>query len=386
MISTSKSNTENRTAFLRLNALDPILLGCAVILICFGLAALNSIGPLAKDPGAFKKQLLLLAMGVVPFLVFWLTPANIWQKASKWLYGVNVVLLALVLKGGTVRGGAERWLDIGPIQFQPSELTKILIVLTLSTLFAKHKDEERDGFTTLITSMVHVAVPALLIAAQPHLGATLSVLLAWLIICVINKISWKHMLIALVLVAVAGGTSIAVNDYQRGRVEALFAKEKDEKGDHFQQDRSMISIGSGGPTGKGYLKGDFKGQRYVPEQHNDFIFSLIGQEFGFVGSAFLMLVYVGFFLRGWFLALRMEDTFSRSVMFGLLTILGFHWIVNISMNLGIGPVVGLWLPFISYGGTSMWLCLACLGIMLNLSANTQESMFGRNAPQAWLED
>lgn len=386
MISTDYPRSEKRTRFSFIGGLDPILIGSTLTLIVVGLMALFSVNQAAPSEGVFRRQLLLLGIGTVPFAVFFFVPATFWQRIVNLAYGINVGLLAMVLVAGDTGGGAQRWLDIGPIQFQPSELSKILTVITLATFFAK-RQEDIKYFSTFALSLLHVLPPLFLIFRQPHLGATLTIMVAWLTICVVARVPWKFIAGFLVGLALIGGIAGAtlLRGYQEERLRALVSRERDERGSHYQQVQAEIAIGTGGVLGQGFLRGEQRERRAVPEQHNDFIFTVIGEEGGLFGSALVLGVFAVFFLRGWQIAQRMNDLFGRMCCMGVLSVLAFHWVVNVAMNLGIGPVVGLWLPFISYGGTALWLCLACVALILNLNARTEENVFSRT-PAVWLDE
>jgi rod shape determining protein RodA len=283
---------------------------------------------LSVEKSLFTKQALLLGIGFVPFMIAFTIPPAIWQRLSWLLYMINVGMLLLVMFMGNSKGGAQRWIDIGPIGFQPSEMSKFLTVLTVTTFFV-HRGDDLRSFSTLLLSLLHVIPVVLLIAIQPHYAAAASVLVGWIAVAIVVRVNC-------------------------------------------------------GASGQGYLQGEFKGAAFVPEQENDLIFSVIGQEWGFAGSIFLLTLYLVFFLRGWQLCLKMEDLWSRSVCLALLAVMAFHWTVNMAMNLGIGPVIGLWLPFISYGGTALWVCLMMVGLILNLNSIQSEEQFSRGAPKAWM--
>lgn len=377
-----------RDGLLPVSGFDPTFFGAAVTLVVIGLAAIFSVNQAEPHLGIFKKQLMLLAIGVIPFGIFLLTPANIWNRIVNWLYALNLAMLAGVLVMGNEAGGAQRWLQLGPIQFQPSEMSKIITVITLSVFFSRRKEEVKH-FSTFALSFAHVLPTLLLVFLQPHLGATITIFVAWLAICLVAQVPSKHIL-SFLAALVLGGSLIGatvLHDYQLKRVLNLFAHEKNNQDENYQQDQAIIAIGVGGTLGQGFLKGEQKERRAVPEQHNDFIFTVIGEEGGFFGSALVLLAFFVFFVRGWFLALHMSDPFGRMAAIGALTVLAFHWVVNMAMNLSIGPVVGLWLPFISYGGTALWLCLSCVALILNLNARAQEGVFsGGQAPQNWLDN
>lgn len=378
-------SNDRRFTLLRASGFDPMFVGAVVVLILFGLMAIFSVNQASPGDNMFKKQLMLLLMGIVPFLVFLLTPSMIWHRIVNFLYAINVGMLALVIIKGSTAGGAQRWLDIGPIQFQPSEMSKIITVITLSVFFSKRREDVGNGWTFAL-SFLHVLPTLYLVFRQPHLGATVTIFVSWLVICFIAQVPWKQIigfLMALILVGTVLGATL-LRDYQKERLRTLVSKTKDDQKEHYQQDQAMIAIGVGGTLGQGFLKGEQRERRAVPEARNDFIFTVIAEEGGFFGSALVMFTFAAFFIRGWMLALKMSDLFARMACVGVLTVLAFHWIVNTAMNLGIGPVIGLWLPFISYGGTALWLCLACVGLVINLNARSEEGVFsGGLAPQAW---
>ncbi|MBL8059676.1 MAG: rod shape-determining protein RodA [Chthonomonas sp.] len=379
--------TERRGGLLRASGFDPLFVGATITLLLVGLVSIYSVNQAVPAIGAFKKQLLLLAIGAIPFSIFLLTPATIWNRLVNWLYALNLVMLTGVILKGSTAGGAQRWLDLGPIQFQPSEMSKIITVITLSVFFNRRR-ESLGEFSTFFLSFLHVLPTLLLVFLQPHLGATITIFVSWLAISLVATVPWKHivlLLTTLVLGASIVGTTM-LQPYQLERVRTLFSSQKDNQKEHYQQDQAMIAIGVGGTLGQGYLRGEQKERRAVPEQHNDFIFTVIGEEGGFFGSALVLLAFALFFGRGWFLSLQMGDLFGRMACIGVLSVLAFHWVVNMAMNLGIGPVVGLWLPFVSYGGTALWLCLSCVGLIINLNARAQEGVFsGGAAPQNWLD-
>ena len=378
-------SNDRRFTLLKASGFDPMFVGAFVVLILFGLMAIFSVNQAMPGDNMFRKQIMLLVMGIVPFLVFLLTPAMIWQRIVNFLYAVNVGMLALVIIQGSEAKGAQRWLDIGPIQFQPSEMSKIITVITLSVFFSKRREDVGNVWTFAL-SFLHVLPTLLLVFMQPHLGATVTIFVSWLVICFIAQVPWKQIIgfvMALILVGSVLGAAL-LRDYQKERLRTLVSKTKDDQKEHYQQDQAMIAIGVGGTLGQGFLKGEQRERRAVPEARNDFIFTVIAEEGGFFGSALVMFTFAAFFIRGWMLALKMSDLFARMACVGVLTVLAFHWIVNMAMNLGIGPVIGLWLPFISYGGTALWLCLACVGLVINLNARSEEGVFsGGLAPQAW---
>ncbi len=356
--------------------LDSWMLLATVLLILSGLLALYSEGYHKTNGGSFHKQLTNVFIGIIPFLVFYKTPISFWQRTASFLYGLNLFLLVLVLFAGFKAGGAQRWVEIGPLQFQPSEASKLFTVLTLSAFYFNRLYKIRD-FSTCIGGILHIIPPMVLVFIEPHLGATIILLVCWFLISMFAGVPLRFtggiLLITLSVLALAFFTPGILRSYQKQRIYAMFGN--DEKGSKYQQLKSTIAFGIGGPTGTGFLKGQHKQGRFVPEQRTDFIFSVVGEEGGLIGSTFILILYGILFYRASLILLRAQDPLARMVASGVIGILAFHTIANLGMNLDMTPVVGLWLPFLSYGGTGIWLCLACIGLLLNIYQKEKESIF-----------
>lgn len=356
--------------------LDGWMLAATVALLTVGLMAIYSVASARGSLELFRKQVVLLLIGLVPFGLFLTTDLSFWKRSWKALYAINVAFLLLVLVKGSTAGGAQRWLQIGPLQFQPSEMSKLLLVLTLSSFYASRTDVVRR-LSTFLLSFLHALPIMLLVFMQPHLGATLVLMVAWLGISVVAGVRWQHIAGMFVVAAILLGSAIEIpgvlKPYQRARLEAMFVK--DEKGLDYQALQAAIAFGSGGVLGTGYLKGEQKARGFVPEQHNDFIFSVVGEEGGLVVCSLVLIGFGFLFLRMWLAMVRTIDPFARLCVAGTICVLAFHMTVNLGMNLQILPVVGLWLPFMSYGGTALWLCMACVGLSLNVARKGQPSLY-----------
>lgn len=345
----------------------------AAVLVVVGMLALYSVGQPSGDYGLFRKQGLLFLIGLGPFFVFLFVDPGFWRRISSWLYLINLAFLTLVLVKGVYINGAKRWVEIGSFQFQPSEVAKLLVILTLSAFYANRLGEIKR-FSTFLLSLLHIAPPLLLILREPHLGASLVILVAWAGISICAGVPWRMLLGLLVaaIVAFVGAYQAGVlRPYQLERIEALF--KSDERDADYQQTMAAVAFGVGGFGGTGYLKGEQKVQ--VPEHHNDFIFTVVGEEGGLVGCTLVLAAFAFFFYRAWLVLYHAEDSFARMVAAGILSVLAFHTVLNLGMNIALTPVVGLWLPFLSYGGTAMWLCLACVGLLLNLDRREQTMRF-----------
>ncbi|HZH99410.1 MAG TPA: FtsW/RodA/SpoVE family cell cycle protein [Fimbriimonadaceae bacterium] len=352
----------------------PLLLSAATLLLV-GLLSLHSLD-VATGSAHLRRQAIRIVIGLIPLSVMYFVPPKAWLRFATPLYWLNLMLLVSVLLIGKSGKGATRWIDLGPIEFQPSELAKLLTVLTLSAFLFSRLGEIRR-LKTFLLGLVHVAAPLALVFAQPHLGATLVIVVTWLGVSLAAGVPIRY-LGAGVLIVIAG-LGLAWNlpgvlkPYQRERVEAMFSP--DEKGNAFQPVRAQIAFGLGGVTGAGYLQGDQKKGKFIPEQHNDFIFTVVGEEGGLIGSALVIFLFGFFFYRAWLVVVRAEDRFHKMVAAGVFSVFTFHTIVNLGMNLQLLPVVGLWLPFMSYGGTAIWLCMAGVGLLLNIRNQQEEAVF-----------
>jgi rod shape determining protein RodA len=342
------------------------------LLLMMGLMSLYSIDA-ATHSTYFKKQLLRLAIGIGPFLILLLVKLDRWRRWAPFLYVFSIGLLGVVLAVGDKRNEAQRWIQIGPLDFQPSELAKILVVLTLGTFLANRIDQIRT-LKTFVLSFVHVAIPMALIYKQPHLGSTLVVGATWLAMVWIGGARMRHIIGAIVigmgLLTTAYFTPGMMSAYQKERIHGLV--DPDIKGSGYQVHRGLVAIGSGGIGGKGFLRGEQKSLRFIPEQQTDFVVTVLGEEGGLLGCVAMLAAFGLLFFRTWSIVYQSVDPFIKMAAAGVFAILAFHTVANLGMVLRLLPVVGLWLPFMSYGGTALWLCMACVGLLLNLRA--QESI------------
>jgi rod shape determining protein RodA len=359
-----------------LRRIDWWLLVSAGLLLLIGLAALYSIDHSRRGSSIFEGQVLRVLVGLVPLAVMLKVQPRFWQRWSSLLYAINLILLGAVLVVGIRGGGAVRWVDFGPFEFQPSEMSKLITALTLAAFFADRQDKI-DRFSTFALSFLHILAPAILVFKQPHLGATIVLIVIWLSISIVARVPARFIMapiIAVVALLTAGLFVPGIlKDYQKERLVSMVrGSEQDER---FQAVRAEIAFGSGGVTGAGFLKGEQKAGGYVPEQHTDFIFTVVGEEGGFVGCALVVGAFAFFFYRGWLIMFKLTDQFAKLVAAGILGALAFHTIVNLYMNVQLMPVVGLWLPFLSYGGTAMWLCLASVGLLVRLRQAEKPLLF-----------
>lgn len=365
--------------------LDWPLLVSSLVLLIFGLMSMYSVsrGPDGAMKPYFMKQVINVVIGLVPFGLFALVHTKFWRRWSSLLYILDLLLLVAVLVMGKHTKGAERWIPLpGGVQFQPSELAKLLTILTLSAFYA-HRQESVHKISTFLLGLLHVAIPMALIFVQPHLGATIVVAVSWFAVSLVAGVPMRYLGAFIACIGALAGAAISVpavrakvfKSYQLDRVEGLAKGKKDTQGKNWQTDRAEIAFGVGGLLGEGFGQGEQKQRGFIPEQHNDFIVTVIGEEGGLVGCLLLLTAYGFFFFRIFLVMLHTSDPFGKMAAGGIFAILAFHTFVNIAMVLQIVPVVGLWLPFMSYGGTAMWLCLACVGLLLGIRRRERPILF-----------
>ena len=351
---------------LRLRQVDLPLLLTTLLLIGVGLATLYS-ATYQWSLAVFRRQLVWLAVGAVGVVALAAIPPRVWLRFYKPLYALNVAMLLGVLAFGAERKGAQRWLELpGGFQLQPSEFAKLLLILTLAAWLARHGAAIRTpkGF---LLSALHMAVPALLVFKQPDLGTSLVFAAVWFAMVYLTgaRARW------LWLTVVAGALGFAglwhfdiLRDYQKARLVSFLDPEADPKQSGYHILQARIAVGSGQLTGKGYLHGTQKNLRYIPEQHTDFIFVVLAEELGFVGSVGLLGLFGAFLYAVWRIMVNTRNEYHRLLAGGILTLFTFHLLTNVGMTIGLFPVVGIPLPFISYGGSMLITALAAVGLLL----------------------
>lgn len=341
----------------------------AIALMIVGIFSIFSIDT-DRDSSFATRQLIFSAIGVVVFYICNKVKLEFLKSAAPFLYVVNLGILVATILVGKSRGITSRWIEIGPMQFQPSEVTKLILAITLAAYFAKREDKVNE-IGTYLGALLHAAPILCLVLLQPHLGATLALLFLTLIACSTAGVPGKFFPATLIAITALGGaawfTPGLMPDYMRARVDQkvqeLVFGERDPRGAGYQQHQAMLAIGSGGTTGTGFFRGEQKASGVIPEQQTDFIFSVIGEEGGFFGSVLVIVLFGIFFFFVWRRMFLAQTMMGRVVAGGLFAVLAFHTIVNLAMVLSFGPVVGLWLPFMSHGGTALWMCMGAVGFL-----------------------
>lgn len=293
---------------------------------------------------------------------------HLFEDLAYWMYGIAVVLLVAVMVIGKSSMGATRWLHLGFISFQPSELMKIVIIMVYARYFNNVAITGGMTLRDLFHPFALLALPALMIMKQPDLGtAILVVLIAFSMLLYVGvRVRTVVTLILAALPAVYLAWHYYLRDYQKQRILNFLSPERDPLGSGYHIIQSKIAVGSGGLLGKGYLQGTQTQLRFLPEQHTDFAFSVFSEEWGFAGCFLMLLLYLSLVLWGLSIARRCNDHFGALMAVGVSAMLAWHIIINIGMVIGLFPVVGVPLPLFSYGGTSMITTMIGIGILLNI--------------------
>lgn len=345
--------------------IDPPLFGGVVVVCGLGLIVLYSAADQSMD--VVVRQSIRMAIGIVAMIaIAQISPARL-ARAAPLFYALGVILLIGVYFFGTGRG-AQRWLQLGVVRFQPSEIMKIAVPLTLAW-FLYDKVLPPNPRTTII-SLCLVLVPGILIVQQPDLGTALLVMAAGLFALFFAGIRWRWMASAAALGMCAAPLGwFFLHDYQRRRILTLFNPQQDPLGAGYHIIQAKIAVGSGGVSGKGWLNGTQSHLEFLPERATDFIFAVYAEEFGFVGVLVMLAAYALILSRGFRIALEAQDTFGRLLAASLTLTLFIYIFVNMGMVIGQLPVVGVPLPLISYGGTSLVTILAGFGILMSIQTH-----------------
>jgi rod shape determining protein RodA len=394
-----------------LRDLDKIIVVCVLILVAAGLMAIYSATTAIHVPAILKdnfaKQVIWFTIGIMIASAIVMTPMKFFFKYAYWFYGAGLLLLTAVLFFGPVKG-SHRWFIIGPLRLQPSEIAKVATILALAR-FAASDGVDLRRYKDVAILFAIVLFPALLIIKEPDLGTALVFcslaipMLFWAglspfiifvlvapiltLVSAFNVVSfavvillitgvllwtrcrlWVFLAVLLINITVGALTPKlweGMHDYQRERIRTFVGLQEDPKGAGYQVNQAKVAIGSGGFWGKGWLHGTQTKLRFLPEQHTDFIFTVVGEELGFAGVMLVIVVFLTLLLRALMIAGAVKSKFASLVVIGCVTAIAVHVIINMGMCVGLMPVTGLPLPFLSYGGSSLWTNTVLVALILN---------------------
>jgi rod shape determining protein RodA len=349
-------------AWVKWPQLDYGMLAALLLLIGFGLLVLYSAS--GQDIAVVYRQGVRIGVGLAAMLVLSQVPPHILRMWTPYLYGVGLILLLATWFFGVGRS-TNRWLDLGPIRFQPSEIMKLGVPMMVAWYL--HPRRLPPDFVSILVSGFILLAPVILIVRQPDLGTSLLVAVSGCFTLFLAGLQWRYLLIAGGLAAAAAPALwLVMREYQRDRVRTFLDPESDPLGSGWNIIQSKIAVGSGGVLGKGWLNGTQSNLEFIPERHTDFILAVLSEEFGLVGVLLLFSVYLYIIGRGLYIASLARNTYAR-LLAGSLTLTFFVYVlVNGGMVSGILPVVGVPLPLISYGGTSIVTLLAGFGILMSI--------------------
>ncbi|WP_459930755.1 rod shape-determining protein RodA [Desulfosporosinus burensis] len=381
-----------------LRNLDFLFILFTLLLLAASLVILStaSINVMKSNPLHYvQTQTIWILSGLVIAVVVAVIDYQKWQVFRWWIYGFNLALLLTVIFFGDSAKGATRWIYLtSSIGIQPSEFAKIFIILTFADFLAR-REGRLNNFTDFIPPFLFVLMPMLLIFKQPDLGTTLvfvAIFIGMMFVAGANPWKFGGLIVAGVI-TVAGalwlhfatnlpkwlqwaqGLPLPLQEYQLKRLTIFVNPAADKSGDGFHILQSLWAIGSGELWGKGYRMGTQGQLNFLPEHHTDFIFSVVGEEFGFIGTITLLFLFLIFLLRAINIALKARDMYGMLIVTGVVSMFTFHILVNVGMTSGIMPVTGIPLPLISAGGSALWANMASIGLLLSVNLRHQRRMF-----------
>ncbi len=363
--------------FRQLARYDWLLMGAVLLLMVIGLVSLFSLSSVGSVP-YFRRQLVWVAVGLlllfgassVDFRIFRTQSAAVFS-----FYIVAVTLLAVVLLIGLRVRGIEGWLRFGNLFLQPVEPTKLAVIILLAKFFSK-RHIEIYRIRHLVVSGIYVAIPTLLVLVQPDLGSAIILVSIWIAMIVFSGMRLRHFfLLSFIALLVMGvGWRMVLEPYQKARITAFINPYADPKGGGYQMIQAMIAVGSGQMWGKGIGYGSQSHLNFLPEAETDFIFAAFAEEWGFIGTLTLILLFILMLWRIIYIGQKSADNFSRLYTLGFAAFIFVQSFIHIAMNMGLMPITGITLPFVSYGGSSLVTLLVGIGILQSIKVNARRDI------------
>lgn len=363
-------NFDKGILFEKLSKINYNLIITTILIFAFGIVALYSADNGSWSPWA-KKQLIYFISFMPVLFVIALININFWFKTSYFLYFCSLLSLILVGIIGHRSMGATRWINLGFMRVQPAEIMQICIILAFAKYFHNKDLVDIKKNKTLIIPIIMMIIPVILVLKQPSLGTALLLIIITATIFFCSGVQiWKFILcLSLIFLSSPIIWKYGIKDYQKQRVLTFLNPTADPLKSGYNITQSKIAIGSGGLNGKGFLNGTQGQLEFLPEKHTDFIFTIIAEEFGFLGVSMLIVLYTVLFCILIYMTIKNQNNFGRIIIIGVFTNLFFHFFINIGMITGILPIVGMPLPLLSYGGSITSSTLISLGFVLNADIN-----------------
>ncbi len=368
-------NEKNKLNFLdKLKSLNLIIIFLILVLASIGFTMLYSVSGGSMDPWT-RQQLIRFSFGFIIMIGIAFIDLRIWLSLAYPIYFLALILLVAVELFGTIGMGAQRWIDLGFFNLQPSEIMKIALVMALSKYFHSLSPEDIRTIRWLIPALMMIIVPSALVLIEPDLGTAILLVLEGTIMLFIAGVRWwKFIIVGAVTVLMAPLFWSSLHAYQQNRILTFFNPERDPLGAGYHIIQSKIAFGSGGIWGKGYLLGTQSHLNFLPEKHTDFIFTTLAEEFGLVGGLIVLLIYIMLIIYSYFISLSSRSSFGKFLGIGITSTFFLYIFINISMVMGLIPVVGVPLPLISYGGTAIVTILFSFGLLLCIHINRNVSI------------
>ncbi len=378
MATTRVSNANMMTFNEKLSRFSWLLFIPMFVVLIFSIIVLFSAGGGSWFPYAMS-QMMKMIFGMAIFFIVAFSNIKTWIKSAYFIYAIALILIILVTFVGDVGMGAQRWLNLGFINIQPSEFIKIALVLALARYFAWQNSVELSQFKNYIIPILLFIVPFIFIFLQPDLGTGISVGLITLGMFYIVGANKKWFLIAFILGLIVSPAVWygALHDYQRDRIITFINPDSDPRGAGYQINQAKIAFGSGGIIGKGYMSGTQSQQSFLPEKQTDFIFTMMGEEFGFIGAFLLISIYTFIVIMLFWASKTCRNRFGQLVCFGFMLNFFVYYFINISMVLGLMPTVGVPLPLMSFGGSSLISLLFGFGLCQNAHIHKDQQLSSR---------
>jgi len=350
-----------------LTHIDFAALALTVILALIGIASIYS-ATYRSSPGIYTKALYWFVIGMVFLTAATVLNYHLLERFAYLIYGGSIALLLLVFAMGKSSGGAQRWLDLGVISLQPSETAKLALIIMLARYFSMKNIAGRGlGIKDLIVPGLILFVPFVLIMKQPDLGTAIILSAIFCSMTMVMGVRLRTLAaITAVLSAIAPFAWLSLKDYQKARLTSFLNPGRDPFGSGYHLLQSKIAIGSGGFIGKGFTHGTQGKLMFLPEHHTDFIFSILAEEWGFVGAFIVVMIFFFLILKGLNAAASSKDRFGFLLAFGISSMFFWHVVINMGMVTGLLPVVGVPLPFISYGGSFLVVSMTAMGLIINI--------------------
>lgn len=356
---------------------DYWLIGAVAVLIIFSMAMINSAiagNPELIENNTIQRQMIFAGLGFAVIIIVTLFDYHFWPTIGKVLYGIIFIMLALVTFGGETAFGAGRWLTVAGQVIQPSELAKITIIVLAADFFARNQ-ERMGNIPTILQSSILTMILIGLIIVQPDLSTSITLMVIWAAMLFASGLKWQHIVLFIVIAVVIMAIGYPfLADYQKSRITNFLFTDPDARfGEEYNVRQALITIGSGGWLGQGYGQGPQVQLRFMKVRHTDFIFASIAHELGFVGAVATMALLFFIIYRIMVIARNARDTYGALICYGVATLISFHTIINIGMNLKLLPVTGLPLPFVSQGGSALLSIMLGIGLVESVAARQKLS-------------